>query len=363
MSTQTTTRVDRLADAVAERGLDALLVTALANVRWLTGFTGSSALAVVGAGPEGVRVFLTDFRYLTQSAEQVPAAWAKDIAQELLPAVAERLPEGPLRLGFDDAGLSVRDHAKLAESLREDVELVAAGGAVEELRAIKDDGELQAIRAAARLADTALEEVLERGLAGRTEHDVALDLELTIRRLGAQAVSFPPIVAAGAHGALPHAEPRDVTIELGVLVVVDWGAQLDGYASDCTRTFATGELDPRDEEVYELVRRAQEKALAAVRPGPTGREVDAVARAIIEAAGHGEHFGHGLGHGVGLEVHEGPRLARTADARLVAGNVVTVEPGVYLPGHGGVRIEDLVVVTEEGHEVLSGFTKELVTVD
>jgi Xaa-Pro aminopeptidase len=360
MSTQTTTRADRLADVVAERGLDALLVTGLVNVRWLTGFTGSSALALVGAGPDGVRVFLTDFRYLTQSAEQVPEAWAKDIAQELLPAIGERLPEGDgLRLGFDDAGLSVRDHAKLAKSLREGVELVAAGGAVEDLRAIKDETELQAIRAAARLADSALEEVLGRGLAGRTERDVALDLELTIRRLGAQAVSFPPIVAGGAHGALPHAEPRDATIEPGVLVVVDWGARLDGYASDCTRTFATGELDPRDAKVYELVRHAQEEALAAVRPGPTGREVDAVAREIIDAAGHAEHFGHGLGHGVGLEVHEGPRLTKRSDDRLAAGQVVTVEPGVYVPGAAGVRIEDLVAVTEDGHDVLSSLPKEL----
>jgi Xaa-Pro aminopeptidase len=360
MSTQTTTRADRLADLVAERGLDALLVTGIINVRWLTGFTGSSALALVGAGPDGVRIFLTDFRYLTQAAEQVPEAWAKDIAQELLPAVGERLPEGDaLRLGFDDAALSVRDHAKLAKSVREGVELVAAGGAVEELRAIKDETELQAIRAAARLADTALEEVLERGLAGRTERDVAFDLELTMRRLGAQAVSFPPIVAGGAHGALPHAEPRDVAIEPGQLVVVDWGAQLDGYASDCTRTFATGELDPRDAEVYELVRHAQEEALAALRPGLTGREVDAVARVIIDAAGHAEHFGHGLGHGVGLEVHEGPRLSKRSDDRLAAGQVVTVEPGVYVPGAMGVRIEDLVAVTEDGHEVLSSLPKEL----
>jgi Xaa-Pro aminopeptidase len=360
MSTQTTTRADRLADLVAERGLDALLVTGIINVRWLTGFTGSSALALVGAGPDGVRIFLTDFRYLTQAAEQVPEAWAKDIAQELLPAVGERLPEGDaLRLGFDDAALSVRDHAKLAKSVREGVELVAAGGAVEELRAIKDETELQAIRAAARLANTALEEVLERGLAGRTERDVAFDLELTMRRLGAQAVSFPPIVAGGAHGALPHAEPRDVAIEPGQLVVVDWGAQLDGYASDCTRTFATGELDPRDAEVYELVRHAQEEALAALRPGLTGREVDAVARVIIDAAGHAEHFGHGLGHGVGLEVHEGPRLSKRSDDRLAAGQVVTVEPGVYVPGAMGVRIEDLVAVTEDGHEVLSSLSKEL----
>jgi Xaa-Pro aminopeptidase len=351
-------RADRLAAALGEREVDALLVTDLANVRWLTGFTGSNALALVPA--TGERLFLTDFRYLSQSAEQVGEGWARDIAQDLLDAVAAKLPpDGPLRLGFDDAHFSVRDHAKLAGAVREGVALVAAGGAVEDLRLRKDAAELDAIRAAARLADAALEEVLERGLAGRTERDVALDIEFTMRRLGAQAPSFPPIVAGGAHGALPHAEPRDVAIEPGVLCVIDWGAHLDGYASDCTRTFATGEVDPRDAEVYELVRRAQEETLAAVRPGPTGREVDAVARQIIEAAGHGEHFGHGLGHGVGLEVHEGPRLTRQSEDRLAAGQVVTVEPGVYVPGATGVRIEDLVAITEDGCEVLSSLPKEL----
>jgi Xaa-Pro aminopeptidase len=351
-------RAGRLVDALGEREVDALLVTDLANVRWLTGFSGSNGLALIATS--GERLFLTDFRYLSQAAEQVGDGWAQDIAQNLLDAVATKLPgEGPLRLGFDDANLSVRDHGKLAGAVRDGVELVAAGGAVEDLRLRKDAGELEAIRAAARLADAALEEVLERGLAGRTERDVALDLEFTMRRMGAQAPSFPPIVAAGPHGALPHAEPRDVAIEPDVLCVVDWGAQLDGYASDCTRTFATGEVDPRDAEVYELVRRAQEEALAAVRPGPTGREVDAVARQIIEAAGHGEHFGHGLGHGVGLEVHEAPRLTRQSEDRLAAGQVVTVEPGVYVPGATGVRIEDLVAVTEDGYEVLSSLPKEL----
>jgi Xaa-Pro aminopeptidase len=351
-------RAARLQAALGEREVDALLVTDLANVRWLTGFTGSNALALIGSN--GERLFLTDFRYLSQAAEQVGDGWAHDIAQNLLDAVVTKLPgDGPLRLGFDDANLSVRDHGKLAGAVRDGVELVAAGGAVEDLRLRKDAGELEAIRAAARLADAALEEVLERGLAGRTERDVALDLEFTMRRMGAQAPSFPPIVAAGPHGALPHAEPRDVTIEPGVLCVVDWGAQLDGYVSDCTRTFATGEIDARDAEVYELVRRAQEEALAAVRPGPTGREVDAVARQIIEAAGHGEHFGHGLGHGVGLEVHEGPRLSRQSEDRLAAGQVVTVEPGVYVPGATGVRIEDLVVVTQDGCEVLSSLPKTL----
>jgi Xaa-Pro aminopeptidase len=181
--------------------------------------------------------------------------------------------------------------------------------------------------------------------------------------MGAQAASFPPIVAAGEHGALPHAAPRDVAIPAGTLVVIDWGARLDGYASDCTRTFATGPLDPRDRAVYDLVLVAQAQALEAVRPGPIGKEVDAVARTIIDDAGHGEHFGHGLGHGVGLEVHEGPRLSKQGKDPLAAGNVVTVEPGVYVPGAVGVRIEDLVVVTEDGCEVLSGMPKELRTVE
>jgi Xaa-Pro aminopeptidase len=355
----TASRADRLADALGERDLHALLVTDLANVRWLTGFTGSNGAAVVGT--DGTRRFVTDFRYLTQAAEQLDASWSREIATELLEGVVRQLPdEGELRLGFDDANLSVRDHGKLARLVREGIELVPAGGAVEGLRRVKDAEELDRIRAAAKLADEALSDVLTRGLAGRTEQEVALDLEFTMRRMGAEGVSFPPIVASGAHGALPHASPRDVEIRAGTLCVVDWGAMLDGYASDCTRTYGTGgEVDPRDREVYELVLRAQEESLAAVRPGPTGREVDAVARAIIDAAGHAEHFGHGLGHGVGLEVHEGPRLSRQGEDALAAGNVVTVEPGVYVPGAVGVRIEDLVIVTDDGAEVVSSLPKGL----
>jgi Xaa-Pro aminopeptidase len=356
-----TSRADRLEARLRERELDALMVTEIVNVRWLTGFTGSNAAAIVAPG---LRQFLTDFRYLTQSAEQVPDEFAREIASaDLLAAVARLVPDGARRIGFDDATLSVRSFGRLRDALGDEVELVAAGGLVEELRAIKDAGEIEKLRAAAALADSALRAVLERGLAGRTERDVALDLEFEQRRLGAEAVSFPPIVASGAHGALPHAVPRDVEIPRGTLVVIDWGCRLDGYCSDCTRTFATGELDVRDREIYDLVLAAQLAALAAVRAGPTGREVDAVAREIITAAGHGEHFGHGLGHGVGLEVHEGPRLSTTGETALAAGQIVTVEPGVYVPSAVGVRIEDLVVVREHGSEVLSGLPKELQTVE
>ena len=353
-----TDRADRLADALSKREADLLLITDLVNVRWVTGFTGSSAAAVVGR--EGTRRFVTDFRYLTQSAEQLDPAWEREIAVDLLAGVTRHLPgSGELKLAFEDAHMSVKDHARLSGMLRGGIELVTAGNAIEALRAVKDPEELDAIRAAARLADDALTDVLQRGLVGRTEREVALDIEFTMRRMGAEAASFAPIVAAGDHGALPHATPRDVPIPAGTMCVIDWGAQLDGYASDCTRTFATGEVDPRDREVYELVLRAQEAGLEAVRPGPTGREVDAAARAIIDSAGHAEHFGHGLGHGVGLAVHEGPRLSKQGDTALETGMVVTVEPGVYVPGAVGVRIEDLVIVSDEGAEVVSTLPKDL----
>lgn len=357
----TAARADRIEAEVAQRELDALLASDLVNLRWLTGFTGSNGAAIIGPGR---RIFLTDFRYLTQAADEVGDGWERRIVTDLLGAVAEEFASAAgLRLGFDDAHVSVAQHRRLAGKLEDRVELVAEGGVIEALRAVKDPEEIDRIRAAAALADEAFTEVvLEGGIVGQTERDVALALEVAMRRRGAQGVSFEPIIAAGAHGALPHATPRDVAIPADTLVVVDWGAQLDGYASDCTRTVATGTVDPRDVEVYELVLRAQEAALAAVRPGPTGKEVDAVARTIIDEAGHGEHFGHGLGHGVGLEVHEGPRLSKQGEAALVAGNVVTVEPGVYLEGRIGVRIEDLVAVTEVGAEVLNGLPKDLTRV-
>jgi Xaa-Pro aminopeptidase len=330
------------------------------NVRYLTGFTGSNGMAVVGGE---LRRFITDFRYVEQAAAQVDGFDREQAPQEFLDALSGGWPGGDLRLGFEDDHVSVRRHAQLRGILPDGVELVAAGGIVEELRAVKDAGEIERIRAAAALADEVYGVVRAQGLVGRSERDVALAIEDEMRRLGAEGPSFPSIVASAERGALPHAVPADVPIPPGTLVTLDIGAQLDGYCSDCTRTWATGELPDDLAEAYELVRRAQEAALDAVRPGPEGREVDAVARTMIADAGHGEHFGHGLGHGVGLEVHERPRLARTAEGRLVAGNVVTVEPGVYLPGRGGVRIEDLVVVVDDGRTVLSGTEKDLVFVD
>jgi Xaa-Pro aminopeptidase len=348
-------RADRVADALE---VDALLITDLVNLRYVTGFTGSNAIAIVG---RDIRRFITDFRYVEQAAQQVEGFDREQGPQDFNSALKEGWPEGALRLGFEDQHVSVRRHARLRELLPERIELVPAGGVVESLRAVKEPSEIERIAAAAALTDEVYGVLRADGLVGRTERAVALALEDEMRRRGAQP-AFDSIVASSERGALPHAVPADEPIATGTLVTLDIGARLDGYCADCTRTWATGELPDDLASAYELVRRAQEAGLAAVRAGPEGREVDAVAREIIEAAGHGEHFGHGLGHGVGLEVHEGPRLARTAEARLVAGNVVTVEPGVYLPGRGGVRIEDLVVVTDDGARVLSGTTKELVVV-
>jgi Xaa-Pro aminopeptidase len=358
-------RASVLSERLSEQGLAALLVDHRVDLRYLSGFTGSNGLAVLRATPGEGHLFFTDFRYRTQSAEQVPSTFAREIvAGELLDAAAAALGDAGGRLAFDPTSVTVDAHARLREKLAPSWELVARKGLVAELRRVKDRGEVARIASAAELADAALGGVLESGLAGRTERDVAIDLELRMRRLGADEPSFSPIVASGPHGALPHAEPREVEIQRDLLVTIDWGATLDGYCSDCTRTYATGEgISDRAREVYELVLEAQQHGLGAVRAGPSGREVDAVAREVIVAGGYGDQFGHGLGHGVGMEVHEGPRLSRTAgEEPLQSGNVVTVEPGIYLPGELGVRIEDLVVVADDGHELLTGLANALTVI-
>jgi Xaa-Pro aminopeptidase len=354
-------RPARVIEALEGRKIDVLLVDALVNVRYLTGFTGSSALALVS--PDKL-VFVTDFRYVEQAAEQVDAAFERIRApQELMDAIADVLPPGVLRLGFDDEHLSVRIHQRLLELLPGRIELVPAGGLIEELRAVKDAEEIARIAAAAELADAALSRVLERGIVGLTERQAALSLEGEMRSAGAQRPSFDSIVAAGPHGALPHARPRDVPIERDQLVVFDWGAEVDGYCSDCTRTVATGAIGQRATDVYELVLAAQLAGLGAVKAGAGGRAVDGVARAVIEAGGHGKRFGHGLGHGVGAEIHEAPRLSQRSEDELRAGTIVTVEPGVYIPGQFGVRIEDLLAVTDDGAQILTSLPKQLTLVD
>ncbi len=349
-------RADRLAKLVSEEGLERLLVTNLVNVRYLTGFTGSNGACICGPGD---RAFLTDFRYIERAASEIGGWELVAVSVAWTTGLAERLSG---RCGFEDQHVSVRELRELTEHAPEGAELIPAGGIPEQLRRVKDPDERNAIAEAAKLADGVYEWTLEQGLAGRTEIEVARAAVARMRELGAEP-SFPPIVAAGSNGAMPHAEAGEREIKTGDMVVFDMGAELDGYCSDCTRTFAVGKPSASAQEVYELVLEAQTKALDAIAAGKTGKEVDAVARELIANAGHGDHFGHGLGHGVGLEVHEAPRLSQRSEDTLETGEVVTVEPGIYMPAQFGVRIEDLVVVTGKGHENLSSLPKELRSVE
>jgi Xaa-Pro aminopeptidase len=355
------TRVEQVRALLEAPGLDALIVDGPANIRYVTGFTGSSAAAVIFA--DGSARFLTDFRYEGRAEEEVDGAFAREIIDgALLEALARVLPAG--RVGFDDGVTTVHQLGRLQELVGGEVELVGVSGLIEGLRAVKDDAEVAQIEAAAALVDGIYGWLVERGFAGRHERVVALELEHEMRVRGASGPSFGSIVASGAHAALPHAEPRDVPIAPGALVTVDIGAVLGGYCSDCTRTFAVGEPSAEAREVYEVVLSAQLAGLEAVAAGVSGEAVDALARAVIDDAGYGEYFGHGLGHGVGIEIHEAPRLSRHSGSEaLKVGNIVTVEPGVYLPGKLGVRIEDLVVLEASGARRLSLFNKELLVVD
>jgi Xaa-Pro aminopeptidase len=343
------TRVERLQASLEEP----LIVSNLVNVRYLVGFESSNTALVVE--PERVRLF-SDFRYaeLGRAVEGVEFVETK---RSLYAALAELL-EGPH--GFEADDLTYGNWETLSAG---GLGLVPRRGLVEALRAVKDETELEAVRKAAALTSEAYARFAEETFVGRTERDLAWRLDELFHELGAGAPAFETIVAAGPNSARPHSRPGGRKVEAGETVVVDSGAKLGGYCSDCTRTFATGPLPERLREAYAVCLEAQLAGLEAVQVGSTGVEADAAARRVIDDAGFGEAFGHGLGHGVGLAVHEAPRLARESSDTLVAGNVVTVEPGIYLEGLGGMRIEDLVIVGEDGPEVLTGYTKDLVSVD
>jgi Xaa-Pro aminopeptidase len=351
------TRAERLIAALDGAGIDLLLVSNLVNVRYLSGYTGSNGLVLIG--PD-TRVFLTDFRYTEQAEQEVYSEFERvTVAQNLTTDALNHLPDGALRAGYESEAVTVDEYERMRELFPERVELVAVKGLVENMRLVKDEHEIELIAGAAKIADAALEALLGGGLEGRTERELALALEHDMRLRGAESPSFDSIVAAGPHGALPHATPRDVKIERGQLVVIDWGARYAGYCSDCTRTVAVGEPGPEAREAYELVLGAQQVGLDEVRAGGNGKEIDKAVRDIIYGAGHEGHYGHGLGHGVGLEIHEAPTLSFRAEDILQAGSVVTVEPGVYLPGRFGIRIEDLVVVGDHGVRILTSIPKAL----
>jgi Xaa-Pro aminopeptidase len=343
-----TNRLQRL----QERIEDPLLVSTEANVFYLTGFESSNAALLVER--DRVRLF-TDFRY-AESARQVPDVEFAEVKRDVYGALAALL-EG--RIAFEAAGLVYDRWERLRDG---GLELVPTRGMVEALRAVKDERELDAIRRATEITNRAYERIAEERFVGRTERDLAWTMERFLREEGADAAAFNVGLGTGPGGAVPHAHPSDRVVEEGHLVVVDAGARVEGYNSDCTRTFAAGDVGEEARTIYEVCLQAQRASVEAARAGKTGREVDAVARERIAAAGFGDEFGHGLGHGVGILVHEAPALRPESGDTLAPGNVVTVEPGIYLPGRNGVRIEDLVFVTPNGPEIPTTFTKELVTV-
>ena len=342
-------RIDRLRESLEEP----LLVTTPVNIRYLTGFESTNAALLVG---DDRAVLFTDFRY-AEAGRKVEGVEFVEVERALIRGVAAHVGG---KVGFEAAHLTYASWDLLRNR---GLELIPRGGAVERLRAVKSEEELELIRRATEIVNEAYERLAQEQFVGRSERDLAYRFDQFLNELGADGPSFPTTVASGPNGATPHAHSGGRVIERGETVVVDAGAVVEGYASDCTRTFATGPLPDELARAYEVVLEAQLAGLDAVEPGVTGRDADAAARGIIADAGLGERFGHGLGHGVGLLVHEAPTLRPESEDTLVANNVVTVEPGVYLPGLGGIRIEDLVVVRDDEPIVLTSFTKELVTVD
>lgn len=351
-------RRDKLLRSMCAQELAGLLVSCETNVSYLTGFRGDSSALLIGAG---VCLLISDGRYTTQIAQECPGldVYIRRQTETMTAATAKCIRRAKLtKLGVEADHISFAQARKIEDDLKR-IELVPTVDAVEELRQIKDNGEIAAIREAIRLAERGFE-VLKAELHGeQTERQVAWDLEHRLRAMGARGCSFAPIVAAGKRSALPHARPGDGRISEGEFVLVDWGAEvMAGYRSDLTRILSTAKLSPKLERVYGVVLKAQRAALRCIRPGMKACDVDRVARRVIEAHGFGKRFSHGLGHGIGLDIHEGPRLNASSEATLKAGMVVTVEPGIYIEGWGGVRIEDDVLVTREGCEVLSSAPKD-----
>lgn len=343
---------------VREQGLDAFLLVNVEgseqpNLRYLTGFTGTFGVLILSEED----LFLTDPRYTEQAQKQVDVK-VEEVRGRWIPQVIERLRS----LGLKRVGIgSTRTTLHLFEELKkagEGLEFVPLGAPVEELRRVKTEAEVRKIKEAVELTEAGLQWILGKIRPGMREREVALELEFWYRKEGADDVAFDLIVAAGPQSAMPHHRAGDHPLEEGNVVLFDIGARVDGYCADITRVVALGQPKKEVQEVYKLVLKANIAGIEAIKPGVAGKDVDAKARQVLEEAGLGELFGHGLGHGVGMEVHEGPRLSATSDDILVRGNVVTVEPGVYFPGKFGVRIEDLVVVTENGAQVLSRFPKD-----
>lgn len=350
-------RIERLRVGLRERGLDALMVTQAENRRYLSGFTGSAGALIVTAE---AAILLVDFRYTEQATRQAPHCEVVQVSGRLEEDIVPYLQRlGGSRWGFESAYVTVSQYEKIRPVFEAaGIALQGVEGLVETLRAAKDEDEVARLRRAIAITDEAFAHLLSWIRPGVTEKEAAWEIEKYMREHGAEAISFDTIVAGGPNGAMAHAVASERPLQAGEPIVIDMGAVYEGYHADMTRTIVLGRPDERFWEIYRLVRKAQERAEAGIRAGVSGVEVDRLARQVIEAAGYGEQFGHGLGHGVGLSTHEPLRLSRLSTDLLPAGATVTVEPGIYLPGWGGVRIEDVVLVREDGAEVLTASTKE-----
>ncbi|WP_060210277.1 M24 family metallopeptidase [Sporosarcina koreensis] len=349
-------KLAKLREALKENGLDALLVTNPYNRRYMTGFTGSAGVAVVSAEDA---VFITDFRYTEQAAKQVQGFRIVKHEKTIIEEVANQVKEMKIKkLGFEKDNVSFGTYELYNDKV--DAELKAVSGIVEKLRMVKTADEIEILQQAAKIADDAFAHICTFIKPGVTELEVSNELEMFMRKQGATSSSFDTIVASGERGALPHGVASDKVIQSGELVTLDFGALYNGYISDITRTVAVGEPSEQLKEIYEVTLAAQVLALEKIKPGMTGIEADAIARDYIKSKGYGDAFGHSTGHGIGLEVHEGPALSFRSETVLVPNMTVTVEPGIYLPGIGGVRIEDDILITEDGNVRLTHSPKELI---
>lgn len=355
-------RQQKLAQQLRHAGVDALLVTHLPNIHYLCGFTGSAgALLMIAAERKPKVTFYTDGRYTQQASEQVVGAKVVIGKKAALLEVCRGVGNAKVKtLGFESEHLSYTAYGQLRECVPVKTRLKALSGTVEELRAIKDADEVEQIRAAVLLAANLFQTALSAIRPGTAETLVAGEMELQARRAGAEGMSFDTIVAAGPRSALPHGRASSHAIPDGGFIILDYGVILAGYCSDMTRTVHVGRASQVHRRMYQAVREAQLASIEAVRPGVEAGKVDAAGRTLLKKAGYGDYFTHSTGHGVGIEVHERPRLAKGQTQKLVPGMVITIEPGIYLPAEGGVRIEDMVLVTESGHEVLTPTTKDLI---
>ncbi|MER2294316.1 MAG: Xaa-Pro peptidase family protein [Desemzia incerta] len=350
------TRLDKLRTEMIDKGLDALLVTSPYNLRYVSNFTGTTGLAVITLKKA---YFVTDFRYTQQAAKQAQGFEVVQNFGSIYDEVSRIVTKDNLNtLGFEENFITFRIYELLKEMIP--CELVPVAGLIEELREVKDETEIATIRKACEIADSAFKFILGEIKTGMTEIEVANKLDFHMRSLGATGVSFDTIVASGVRSAMPHGVASEKRIEMGNMITLDFGCYYQGYVSDMTRTFAIGDPGQKLKDIHQLVLDAQLMVNEAAKPGITGVELDAVARNYFAKYGYADAFGHSTGHGIGLEVHEGPNVSRLAEKAFVPGNVITNEPGLYFPDLGGVRIEDDLVITETGNEVLVHSPKELI---